>query len=225
MQDEILNYILSIESGVTEDQLATHFPLLTHSIITKHLTSLTRNNSLSIHNDGKQLLYKKPQYDEEKIIYNLIAENKGLWLRDIKQKSNIPQTLINKIIKNMENKKLIKSVKSIKNNRKIYLLYDEIITSEISGGVFFNMGDVDTEFVEQLMRIVCKYICDRNNKCFDGNDVNLSLQGIKEYLERSKIMQVKVEVCDVENLLKVMEYEGMVQGIKVGDKRIYRCIK
>lgn len=43
------------------------------------------------------------------LLYFLI----GIWSRDIRYKSNLPLTEINKILKNLESKKLIKAVKSV----------------------------------------------------------------------------------------------------------------
>lgn len=53
--------------------------------------------------------------NEEKVVYRIIEEsvNKGIWIRDIRIKSNLMQTQLNKIIKNLESKKLIKSVKTV----------------------------------------------------------------------------------------------------------------
>ncbi|XP_036179410.1 DNA-directed RNA polymerase III subunit RPC6 isoform X6 [Myotis myotis] len=53
--------------------------------------------------------------NQEKLVYQIIedAGNKGIWSRDIRYKSNLPLTEINKILKNLESKKLIKAVKSV----------------------------------------------------------------------------------------------------------------
>jgi DNA-directed RNA polymerase III subunit RPC6 len=76
-------------------------------------------------NQGGTLLYKlkdpstaqkvKGGDNEEKIVYNIIVEagNKGIWIRDIRFKSNLIPTQLNKILKILENKKLIKAVKSV----------------------------------------------------------------------------------------------------------------
>lgn len=37
----------------------------------------------------------------------------GIWIRDIRFKSNVQMTQVNKILKNLESKKLIKAVKSV----------------------------------------------------------------------------------------------------------------
>ena len=61
---------------------------------------------------------------EEKIVYEIIEEsgNKGLWIRDIRVKSNLVQTQLNKVLKALESKKLIKAVKSVNaNKKKVYM--------------------------------------------------------------------------------------------------------
>jgi DNA-directed RNA polymerase III subunit RPC6 len=53
--------------------------------------------------------------NEEKIVYQIIEDggNKGIWIRDIRTKSNLIMTQLNKVLKNLENRKLIKAVKSV----------------------------------------------------------------------------------------------------------------
>lgn len=53
--------------------------------------------------------------NEEKVVYGIVEEagNKGIWIRDIRNRSNLTQTQLNKIIKSLESKKIIKSVKTV----------------------------------------------------------------------------------------------------------------
>ena len=57
---------------------------------------------------------------EEKIVFKIIESsgNKGVWIRDIRAKSNLTQTQLNKVLKNLETKSLIKSVKSVNATKK-----------------------------------------------------------------------------------------------------------
>lgn len=41
------------------------------------------------------------------------ADNKGIWIRDIRFKSNLNMTQLNKVLKSLETKKIIKAVKSV----------------------------------------------------------------------------------------------------------------
>lgn len=65
--------------------------------------------------------------NEEKVVYSIIEEaaNKGIWIRDIRFKSNLIMTQLNKILKNLESKKLIKAVKSV-NVSQFILSYHQI---------------------------------------------------------------------------------------------------
>lgn len=53
--------------------------------------------------------------NEEKVVYKIIEEagNKGIWIRDIRFKSNLNMTQLNKVLKSLETKKYIKAVKSV----------------------------------------------------------------------------------------------------------------
>ena len=49
---------------------------------------------------------------DEKLVFSIIKEsgNKGIWIRDISIKTNVKSTALNKTLKSLETKKLIKSV-------------------------------------------------------------------------------------------------------------------
>lgn len=53
------------------------------------------------------------------------AGNKGIWTRDIKTHTNIPQQIVTKTLRLLETRRLVKSVKSISSkNKKLYMLFD-----------------------------------------------------------------------------------------------------
>ena len=58
----------------------------------------------------KQWEKKHTSYSVQLILLYFLI---GIWSRDIRYKSNLPLTEINKILKNLESKKLIKAVKSV----------------------------------------------------------------------------------------------------------------
>ena len=80
------------------------------------INKLLADEKITIHQKGTALLYRlnkgvKSKNDEEKIVLSIIenAGNKGIWTKDIRFKSNIPAIYLNKILKQMESKKLIKT--------------------------------------------------------------------------------------------------------------------
>jgi hypothetical protein len=62
---------------------------------------------------------------EEALVYQIIAKggNQGLWNRDIRSKSGLPAPSVNKVMKILEGKKKIKSVKSVLVNIQSYINY------------------------------------------------------------------------------------------------------
>ena len=56
----------------------------------------------------------------ERVVYQLVKEsgNLGIWMRDIRTKTKLSQTILNKTLKALESKKLIKAVKSVHASKK-----------------------------------------------------------------------------------------------------------
>lgn len=87
---------------------------------------------------------------EEFIIYQLIEEsaNKGLWINDIKKKAGKLASSANAIVKKLEKKGFIKSVKSIKaKNRRVWMVMSVEPSPEVTGGMLaedvFDLGMMD----------------------------------------------------------------------------------
>ena len=61
----------------------------------------------------------------------------GIWTKDLKFKTNLQQPQITKILKNLEQRSLVKSVKSVSNaSRKVYMLFELDPAKEITGGAW-----------------------------------------------------------------------------------------
>ena len=57
---------------------------------------------------------------EQRLVYQIIedAGNKGIWMRDIRGKSNIVQSELTRCLRTLESRKLIKSVRSVQAARR-----------------------------------------------------------------------------------------------------------
>jgi RNA polymerase Rpc34 subunit len=68
------------------------------------------------------------------LIYSSIY--RGVWTRDIKLSTNIPQHTLTKTLKILEQRNLIKSVRSVvSKSKKLYMLYDIVPAKEITGNL------------------------------------------------------------------------------------------
>ena len=54
-------------------------------------------------------IYDHHKYDDHNEVLTIV----GIWIRDIRFKCNLPMTQVNKVLKSLESKKLIKSVTSV----------------------------------------------------------------------------------------------------------------
>ncbi|XP_070775073.1 DNA-directed RNA polymerase III subunit RPC6 isoform X2 [Enoplosus armatus] len=111
--------------GITDQVIQNDMPHLEPQHRAMAINKLLSLGQLDLLRNSSGLLYRmkdaqsaskmKGSDNQEKLVYQVIedAGNKGIWSRDIRFKSNLPLTEINKILKNLESKKLIKAVKSV----------------------------------------------------------------------------------------------------------------
>jgi len=84
-------------------------------------------------------------------------------VRDIRFKSNLLLAQVNKILKNLEGKKLVKSVKSVAAaKKKVYMLYDLEPDRSVTGGSWYSDQDFESEFVQVLHQQCLKFLKQKN---------------------------------------------------------------
>lgn len=92
--------------------------------------------------------------------------------------SNVTQHNLTKILKILEQRSLIKSVRSVvSKSKKLYMIYDASPAKEITGGPWYSdQQEFDSEFVEALSNFVVQTV--KANKILDltgiGDKVRLS---------------------------------------------------
>ncbi len=119
-------------------------------------------------------------------LYSFICFCRGIWTRDIKMATNIPQQTLTKSLKILEQRSLVKSVRSVvSKSKKLYMLYDVMPAKEITGGPWYSDQEFDHEFVNELGSFVVQMV--------KGQGM-LDLGGISEKIRISGIS--KVVLCD-----------------------------
>ncbi|EEB08052.1 DNA-directed RNA polymerase III complex subunit Rpc34 [Schizosaccharomyces japonicus yFS275] len=196
---------------------------------------------------GKSLVYRAVQLDEakwvstmegdEQIVYNFIkgSGNEGIWTKTLKMKTNLHMTVVNRCLKSLESKNLVKSIKSVKHpTRKIYMLYDLAPSSEITGGPWFTDQELDIEFINNLKKVVYKYIHSKSypsKKNHKGSDLLWSVDyngypsaiQIHDWLRSTNITEVDLSLANVMSLVDVLVYDGKVE--KRPDGTTFRAVR
>ncbi|KAL6714016.1 34-kDa subunit of RNA polymerase III (C) [Lecanora helva] len=102
---------------------------------------------------------------DEALVFSYIesAAREGIWSKLLRTKTNLHMTSMNRAIKSLENKNLIKSIKTIKfPSRKTYILAKLQPSEDVTGGPFYTEGVLDEEFIHIMSHWTEKYILGRS---------------------------------------------------------------
>ncbi|KAL4402885.1 34-kDa subunit of RNA polymerase III (C) [Malassezia pachydermatis] len=163
----------------------------------------------------------------ELIIYNHIkdAKNEGIWTKLIKARTNLHQTVMTRCLRLLEQKQLVKVVKSVKfPTRKIYMLYDLTPSIELSGGPWYTDNELDTGFIHELSMACLRFI---QSKTWpkDGRSSSLypashtqhlpTAQSVHRYLKAARLTDTELEPEHVVALLDLLIYDQEIEKIPV----------
>ncbi|KAG9413827.1 DNA-directed RNA polymerase III subunit RPC6 [Aphanomyces cochlioides] len=183
------------------------------------INNLMREGRIRIFKQGaNSLMYGLVAKEEAERMRGLTAEqiavlreiegsgNKGIWTRDIKTKTNIPEVIIRKTIKILETRQLIKAVKSIaQKNRKLYMKFDLDPSRDITGGPWYNEQEFDHGFIDALRDFVCGFIKAKGV---------VTLKQITDQVHESGITRVSLGPDEMMSILNTLIYEERVEEVR-----------
>ncbi|KAI9685474.1 MAG: 34-kDa subunit of RNA polymerase III (C), partial [Bogoriella megaspora] len=103
--------------------------------------------------------------EDESLIYGHIDERqeRGYWYFLLQKQSNLHKTVLDKVIKSLESKRLIKSVRNANNpTRKTYMLAELAPSEEMTGNSWYTEAELDDDFIAIVGEFVLKYIRSRS---------------------------------------------------------------
>jgi DNA-directed RNA polymerase III subunit RPC6 len=123
-----------------------------------------------------------------------------------RMQSNIQQQALNKIFKNLENRQLIKPVKSVTAKaKKLYMLYDLQPAKEITGGPWYTELEFDHEFVSELRTFVLLCV----EKINGGKGV--ALKEIASKMKDANISRVQLNLSEVQQLVQTLAFDYLIE--------------
>lgn len=216
-------------------------------VIAAAINKLLEKESIVLMRQGSQLLYRlrdedlhRGADDEERVVYAIIsaAGNKGIWLRDIRFKSNLSMTALNKVIKAMEGKKSIKAVKSVTaSKKKVYMLYNLDPDRTVTGGAWYSSDqDFEAEFVDVLSQTCLSYLNDRMKQAASVplaaarlRSASATCEEVLEYIAGLNISKVKLSRDEIQTILSSLIFDGRVEQTVIpaldGNAKAYRISK
>ena len=150
------------------------------------------------------------------------AANNGIWTKEIRMQTNIQQQALNKIFKQLEQRCLIKPIKSVTAKaKKLYMLYELTPSKEITGGVWYSGLEFDHEFISELRTFVMHCVRRLNS----GQGVTIS--EIKKKMEQAKVSRVELNADEVKQLVQTLVFDNYIEEGTLDDNEdiCYICAR
>ncbi|KIJ94152.1 hypothetical protein K443DRAFT_683996 [Laccaria amethystina LaAM-08-1] len=174
-----------------------------------------------------ELVATKDLTGEENLVLShiKIAANEGIWTKHLKAKTNLHQTVIDRCLKTLVQKRLIKRVPSVQHpTRKIYMLEGLEPSIALTGGPWYTDNELDTEFIQNLTEACYKFISDLSfPKRKEGAPGALypisnapqypTAQHIRNSLRKARLTETDLTVEHVEMLLNVLVLDGKIEKL------------
>lgn len=193
--------------------------------------------------------------NEEKLVYQIVelSGNKGIQYRDMRQKSGLNERQLNKAVRTLESKKVIKQLKMVGQRRKkAYILFNLEPDQSVTGGPWFTDQDFESEFVEVVSQQCFKFLQHKSSvsqpptSALSAADIDpilkrnaafASSHEVWEFISKLGISKVNLTVSHIEMLLDALVYDGKVErtaapgasvlaqgGDNSGSGKLYRAV-
>lgn len=226
-QDELL--------GLVNGSNLTDILKMTQDLLNRKLMNLSkvgdemRFQIISMRESEKLMTMSK----EEEMIYSHISASgrEGIWLRILKNKVNLHDISMNRCLKSLENQRFIKLIRLVKYpTRKIYMLYNYLPSEEVTGGPWYTDSELDTEFIENIMTVVWRFISQKTYpSAFTEVQANknplqcvhpanhtgyATLTQITEFISERKISLVELSTNDIKSVCTALIYDDKIEEVK-----------
>ncbi|KAK7061534.1 putative DNA-directed RNA polymerase III subunit rpc6 [Favolaschia claudopus] len=165
---------------------------------------------------------------EESLVLGHIksAHNEGIWTKHLKTKTNLHQTIIDRCLKTLTQKKLIKRVPSVQHpTRKIYMLENIEPSISLTGGPWYSESELDMGFIETISQACLKFIRDvsfpkQHKEGQEGAIYAISnapryptAAQVHNTLRQARLTETELAVEHVEMLLEVLVLDGELEKL------------
>lgn len=150
---------------------------------------------------------KNGSHDEQHVLQVISrSQNQGIWIKMLREETRLPQPQLSKVLKQLEQKELIKHVKSVNSKtKKVYMLANLEPSKEITGGAWYTNQEFDAEFIE-----VVREACHR----FILNKGKVTLDDIADFIIESNLCRCKLELEDMNRIVDTLVFDGLIDAVE-----------
>ncbi|VDN51266.1 unnamed protein product [Dracunculus medinensis] len=162
---------------------------------------------------------------EEQLV-SLESKRKGIWIRDIRDKTGLSMQFLRKILKGLEQRKLVRAIKSVGNTKKCYILHSVDPDDSLTGGTFYSDQQLDSQFVDTLVEICISMIENKRKSAENTKDILLCRElsfvtsaEVAQFISEKKISKVHLSVANCERILSIAVLDGLLEQRADGSYR------
>jgi DNA-directed RNA polymerase III subunit RPC6 len=151
--------------------------------------------------------------DECRVVYKYVkaAENRGIMPKDLQRHTGMNTVKLNKTLKDMETRRLVKCVSPVgQKTKKLWMLAELEPAQDISGGSFYVGGKLDSAMIEEQRERILDYISAKKG---------VSLDDIHTYITDDS--GDKRSLQDLGKIVQTLELDRMIASQIQGGKQIY----
>jgi len=217
--------------GVTSQMLNQNFKGDAFSALVPVINEMLGENRLEMFRleGGRDVVYKlrgeeeaatrSELTNEQLLVLQVVerTENAGIWLRDIKSATSMQQQTLNKALKVLESRKLVKTVRSVQQKtKKLYMSYDLMPTREVSGGPWYTDQEFDHEFVEHISTFVERLV---------ESQQHLPLDEIHRVIKGANVSNVELSVDDIRLVVETLLADAKLEEMRFAGATHYKIAK
>ncbi|KAF8393222.1 hypothetical protein HHK36_021463 [Tetracentron sinense] len=177
----------------------------------KKNTSLKREQPHSISRSKKLS-------DAQRVLYDLIRskEDEGIGKWDMKRETKFHETLVKKSLESLKKMNLIKEVENIKDKRrKHYMAVEFQPSKELTGGVWYVDGKLDTEFIKILKDQCLKHIYKLKVA---------TVEGVSELIRKSGLFKVECTTQQIAEIMMALVLDNEIMEVRSTGTGDFACI-
>ncbi|XP_063860854.1 DNA-directed RNA polymerase III subunit RPC6-like [Scylla paramamosain] len=250
VEKRVIQLCEEFKQGINYQIIQNDMPELKQEQVVDVINKLLANSRIDmLKKDDGALVFKlrdpgslhriKGAEPEEQVVYKIIEEHgtQGIWAREIRSKSNLHLNTVEKVLRKLESKKLIKSFNSVAApKKKTYLLYDLEPDRSLTGGAWYSDQHFDSEFVDILNQQCWRFLEQRMVRARQvaggpiavRNASYISSKEVLKHINELGITKVQLSIDDIETILETLVFDGKVEHSVASDGaqglKLYRAV-
>jgi DNA-directed RNA polymerase III subunit RPC6 len=218
LQEQMLELLKKNPDGINQSHMIKSVDGASYELIGMTLNSLIQQNRIIVsESDGETIFKYRSEREAAKFrdltyedhnIYEMIITtgNNGISSGELKQRTKYNTQILNKILKKLEKKCLVKSLKPVnsKCNKKFWLSYDIEPSQEITGGIWCSNQVFDKDLISTITDKCLHYV--QREKITSRKEILI-------YIKSTGLVKNELKEEDLQKIINLLIFDDKIEVI------------